>query len=67
LRVAWFTRVHNTVLAARRWLLCRIVPLRDAALHRLRRSVARAGWPGGRFQRLRVRLVVGLAGAWPKP
>jgi hypothetical protein len=66
LRVAWFARVHNSVLAARRWVLDRVAPLRDAAMERLRRSVANAGWLGLRFQRLRMRLVVGLDNAWPK-
>jgi hypothetical protein len=66
LRVAWFARVHNSVLTARCWVLDRVKPLRDAALHRLRMSVARAGWLGHRFQRLRVRLVIGLDRAWPK-
>jgi hypothetical protein len=66
LRVAWFARVHNGVLAARRWVLDRIMPLREAALHRLRTSVARAGWLGRRFQELRIRLAIGLGSAWPK-
>jgi hypothetical protein len=66
LRVAWFARLHNIVLAARCWVLDRVMPLREAALLRLRASVARAGWLGHRFQHLRVRLAVGLAGAWPK-
>jgi hypothetical protein len=66
LRVAWFARVHTGVLTARRWVLDRVVPLREAALHRLRMSVARAGWLGRRFQHLRMRLAVGLDSAWPK-
>ncbi len=66
LRVAWFARLHNAVLAARCWVLDRVKPLREAALHRLRACVARAGWLGNRFQHLRVRLAVGLADAWPK-
>jgi hypothetical protein len=66
LRVAWFARLHNAVLAARRWVLDQVMPLREAALHRLRASVARTGWLGNRFQHLRVRLAVGLVGAWPK-
>ena len=66
LRVAWFARVHNSVLCTRRWVLSRIVPLREAALLRLRASVAGAGRLGRRFQRLRARLAMGLAGAWPR-
>jgi hypothetical protein len=66
LRVAWFARLHNAVLAARGWVLDRVMPLREAALRRLRMSVARAGWIGRRFQQLRLRLAVGLANAWPR-
>jgi hypothetical protein len=66
LRVAWFARLHDGVLAARRLVLDRVVPLRAAALRRLRSSVARAGWLGHRFQELRMRLAVGLDNAWPK-
>jgi hypothetical protein len=67
LRVAWFARLHNGVLAARRWVLDRVLPLREAALHRLRTSVARAGWLGRRFQDMRMRLAIGLLdNAWPK-
>jgi hypothetical protein len=66
LRVAWFARVHNTVLAVRRRVLDRVAPLRETALRRLRASVARAGWLGQRFQRVRTRLAFGFANAWPK-
>src|SRR4029077_8155209 len=66
LRVAWFARVHNAVLAARRWVLDRLLPLREAALRRLRATVARAGWLGQRFQHLRTQLAFGLGSAWPK-
>ena len=66
LRVAWFARLHNSVLAARRWVLDRVAPLREAALSRLRATVARVGWLGRRFQHLRIRLAVGLDNAWPK-
>ena len=66
LRVGWFARAHNAVLIARRWILRRVVPLREAALSRLRASVARAGWLGRRFMHLRMRLAVGLDNAWPK-
>jgi hypothetical protein len=66
LRVAWFARAHNGVLVARRWVLRRVVPLREAALLRLRASVARAGWLGRRFTNLRMRLAVGLDNVWPK-
>ena len=66
LRVAWFARVHEAVLAMRRWILDRVAPLRDTALRRLRRSVAGTGWLGQRFRRLRTRLAYGLINAWPK-
>jgi hypothetical protein len=66
LRVAWFARLHHSVLAARRWVLDRTRPLREAALRRLRASVARTGWLGRRFQHLRMRLAAGLDSAWPK-
>jgi hypothetical protein len=66
LRVAWFARVHNSVLAARRWVLDRVMPWHEAALRRLRATVARAGRTGQRFQHLRTRLAFGLASAWPK-
>jgi hypothetical protein len=66
LRVAWFARLHHNVLAARRWVLDGVRPMREAALRRLSASVAGAGWLGRRFGRLRMRLAVGLDRAWPK-
>jgi hypothetical protein len=66
LRVAWFAQLHHGVLAARRWVLDRVRPMREAALRRLSESVANAGWLGRRFRRLRLRLAVGLDGTWPK-
>jgi hypothetical protein len=66
LRVAWFARLHHGVLAVRGCVLDRTRPLRDAALRRLRASVARAGWMGRRFQHLRMRLAAGLDSAWPR-
>jgi hypothetical protein len=66
LRVAWFARLHHAVLAARSWVLDRVRPMREAALRRLRASIAGTGWLGRRFQRLRLRLANGLANAWPK-
>jgi uncharacterized membrane protein YciS (DUF1049 family) len=66
LRVAWFARLHHTVLAARNWILDRTRPLREAALRRLTASVAGSSWLRRRFLRLRLRLAAGLASAWPK-
>jgi hypothetical protein len=66
LRVAWFARLHHVVLAARGWVLDRVRPMRQAALRRLRASVAGTGWLAPRFQRVRLRLANGVAKAWPK-
>jgi len=66
LRVAWFARLHRCVLAARLWVLERTRPMREAALRRLQASVAGTGRLRRRFQRLRMRLAVGLDNAWPK-
>jgi hypothetical protein len=66
LRVAWFARLHGRVLAARRWVLDKVRPLRDAALQRLQATVAGTGWLGRRFQRIRLRLAGGLNFAWPR-
>jgi hypothetical protein len=66
LRVAWFARLHHSVLAARRWVLDRTRPMREAALRRLQASVVGTGWVGRRFRLLRMRLARGLASVWPQ-
>ena len=61
MRVRWFARLHDGVMALRSRILARTQPWRDATLRRLQLSATSPNWAARRFQRWRARLAVRVA------